>query len=400
MGYGKFIFENYRFLLFGFVLVFVGNYGQTFFISVFGGEWRDSFSLSNTEYSAYYSIATLISGFTLMLIGGKLDTSSLKTFTLWVLFGTFIATMVLAFAVNEYWLFAGFLLIRFCGQGLTGHTSFTTMARYFDKNRGKAISVASMGMPLGEFILPILAAIAIAYLGWREVWMGLAVVLIVLFLPLLLWTLGDERAKHPISQSSTPESEADNIKHWERRDVIRDGRFWLTIPAILAPAMLITGLFFHQVAWAEGRGWSLSAIASSMTLYAITHALGSLFTGALVDRWGAKRVMRVYLIPLTLGISCLIFDSLFGWIAFMFLSGFSVGASGPTIGSLWPEVYGTRHLGSIRSLVSALMVISTAIAPIVLGALIDFKIDIAFIMVGCMAYSLFAWLICQRVYQS
>lgn len=399
MGYGAFIRENYRFLLFGLVLVFVGNYGQTFFISVFGGVWRETFALSHTEYSFYYSLATLISGFALMIIGGKLDTSSLKTFTLWVLAGTLIATLILAFAANAYWLALGFLLIRFCGQGLTGHTAYTTMARYFDRNRGKAISVASMGMPLGEFILPLVAAVTIAVFGWRETWIGLAVILVVLFVPLLLWTLGDPRASQPKEHQTPAASDDDFELHWQRREVIRDVRFWLAIPAILAPPMLITGLFFHQAFWAEARQWPLTWVASSMTLYAITHALGSLFTGALVDRLGARHVLKLYLLPITLGIGCLLFDSFLGWAAFMFLSGLSVGASGPTVGSLWPEVYGTRHLGSIRSLVSALMVISTAIAPIVLGGLIDWQLSVFSIMAGMLSYSMLAMLICQKVYQ-
>lgn len=401
MSYWSFIQQNARFLSFGLVLVFVGNYGQTFFISVFGGVWREAFDLSHTQYSFYYSLATLISGFALMIIGGKLDTSSLKTFTLWVLSGTLIATLVLAFAQNAYWLFAGFLLIRFCGQGLTGHTAFTTMARYFDKNRGKAISVASMGMPIGEFILPVAAAFTIAAFGWRETWMGLAVLLVLCFVPLLLWSLGDPRASQPVTQidSDTGDEETHQQRHWQRGDVIRDARFWLTVPAILSPAVLITGIFFHQAFWAEARGWSLSWVASSMTLYAITHALGSLFTGALVDKLGAKRVMRLYLLPLAIATLMLQVDAFWGWAFFMLVGGLSVGASGPTIGALWPEVYGTKYLGSIRAMVSALMVLSTAVAPIVLGALIDQQISVSSIMAGLAGYAILSLLICQKVYQ-
>lgn len=415
LSYWSFIKQNLRFLSFGLVLVFVGNYGQTFFISVFGGVWREAFDLSHTQYSFYYSLATLISGFALMIIGGKLDTSSLKTFTLWVLTGTLIATLVLAFALNAYWLFAGFLLIRFCGQGLTGHTAFTTMARYFDKNRGKAISVASMGMPIGEFILPVAAAFTIAAFGWRETWIGLAVLLVLCFVPLLLWSLGDPRASQPVTQVDDNTEQDNNAqenntetnnsdqnrpkRHWQRRDVIRDPRFWFTVPAILSPAVLITGIFFHQAFWAEARGWSLSWVASSMTLYAITHALGSLFTGALVDKLGAKRVMRLYLLPLAIATLMLQVDAFWGWAFFMLVGGLSVGASGPTIGALWPEVYGTKHLGSIRAMVSALMVLSTAVAPIVLGTLIDQQLSVSSIMAGLAGYAIVSLLICQKVYQ-
>ncbi len=399
MRYGAFIKENYRFLCFGFVLVFVGNYGQTFFISIFGGVWRETFELSHTEYSGYYSLATLISGFLLMFLGGKLDSSALRPFTLWVLAGVLVASLVLAFASHPYLLFIGFLLIRFCGQGMSTHTAFTSMSRYFDKNRGKAISIAAMGMPVGEFVMPAVGAFAIAVWGWRVTWIGLAGLLCLVFLPLLLWTLGDRRVQHPVDEVASNVSNEDSTKHWRRRDVLGDVRFWLAIPAILAPAVLITGLFFHQAYWAESRGWELSWVASSMSLYAISHAIGSLFTGALVDKWGARSVLRWYLLPLTVAILFLLSEQFWGWLVFMAISGLSVGASGPTVGSLWPEVYGTRYLGSIRSMISAFMVVSTSIAPVVLGMMIDAHLNSTEIMCVIAVYSLLGVVICQFVYR-
>ena len=405
MGYIPFIRSNLRFLCFGFFLVFVGNYGQTFFISVFGGELRQAFSLDHTQYSFYYSLATLISGFSLMLIGGRLDTSSLRQFTIWVLVGTLAATLVMATAVSVWMLFLGFLMIRFCGQGLTGHTAFTSMARYYDANRGKAISTAAMGMPVGELILPLAAAASIAAFGWRETWLILAALLVCIFVPVILWSLGDARVSQPIEQASASASPSQGKSsdgqsiHWTRGQVIKDQQFWFALLAILAPAAIITGVFFHQVFWAESRGWSLAALASSMVLYGVTHALGSLFTGTLVDRLGAFKVLRFYLLPLFLATVCLLSDSFIGWLAFMFLAGFSVGASGPVIGSLWPEVYGTRHLGAIRSLVSAIMVLSTAITPIALGIMIDQQISIRLIMMILMTYAFAAWMICQWIYR-
>jgi MFS family permease len=398
VSYWSFLAQNYRFLAFGLILVFVGNYGQTFFISVFGGVWREAFSLSHTEYSSYYSLATLLSGFGLMWLGGKLDSHSLKSFTLWVLAGVVLATIVIATAQNAYSLFIGFLLIRFCGQGLTGHTAYTTMARYFENNRGKAISLAGMGMPLGELIMPLTAAMAIEYFGWRATWWGLAILLIVVFLPLLLWSLGDPRSQQPKVTSEVSASEAEGV-HWQRAQVVRDYRFWWAIVAVLSPAMLITGIFFHQVFWAQSRDWSLESVASSMTLYAFSHAVGSLFTGSLVDRLGARRMLRLYLIPLACGIACLLSDSIWGWAAFMLLAGFSVGASGPTVGALWPEVYGTQYLGSIRALVSSLMVLSTALAPVIIGLWIDANWSVTTIMAMLLAYQMLALLICQWLYR-
>ncbi|WP_419912868.1 hypothetical protein [Hoeflea sp.] len=59
----------------------------------------------------------------------------------------------------------------------------------------------------------------------------------------------------------------------------------------------------------------------------------------------------------------------------MALLGLSYGLSSTLFGALWPEIYGTKHLGSIRAVVIALMVFSTAMGPGVTGFLIDFGID-------------------------
>ena len=46
--------------------------------------------------------------------------------------------------------------MRLAGQGLTTHTATTTIARYFEKSRGRALSTAWLGLSLAEFILPLL----------------------------------------------------------------------------------------------------------------------------------------------------------------------------------------------------------------------------------------------------
>ena len=45
-------------------------------------------------------------------------------------------------------------MLRFFGQGAMTHAGETTMARYFGKNRGKALSVATLGGMIGVMFLP------------------------------------------------------------------------------------------------------------------------------------------------------------------------------------------------------------------------------------------------------
>ncbi len=59
-------------------------------------------------------------------------------------------------------------------------------------------------------------------------------------------------------------------------------------------------------------------------------------------------------------------------------------------GSLWPEIYGTRHLGSIRAVTMSAAVLSTAIGPGLTGTLIDRGVDLPQQMVFLGVYCLLA----------
>ena len=46
--------------------------------------------------------------------------------------------------------------MRLSGQGLMSHTATTTISRFFEKTRGRALSTTWLGLSLAEFILPLL----------------------------------------------------------------------------------------------------------------------------------------------------------------------------------------------------------------------------------------------------
>ncbi|MEM9107337.1 MAG: MFS transporter, partial [Pseudomonadota bacterium] len=108
--------------------------------------------------------------------------------------------------------------------------------------------------------------------------------------------------------------------------------------------------------------------------------------------FSATRMLGYFLLPLAL--SCFLMagiDAQWGVFVFMTLLGMSYGISSTLFGALWPEIYGTRHLGSVRAVVIALMVFSTAMGPGVTGFLIDFGVhyplQIFFMGVYCVVVS-------------
>ena len=75
--------------------------------------------------------------------------------------------------------------MRFSGQGLMSHTSTTTISRFFEKSRGKALSTIWFGLSSAEFILPVLVTYLFVIYSWRSVWQGIAIIVII-FLPFVV----------------------------------------------------------------------------------------------------------------------------------------------------------------------------------------------------------------------
>jgi MFS family permease len=114
-----------------------------------------------------------------------------------------------------------------------------------------------------------------------------------------------------------------------------------------------------------------------------------LLTGWLIDKFTARRLMRFYLFPM--GIACLLlWLHSSPWLAFIYMGllGVSAGANSTVSGALWAEMYGTRHIGAIRAMQHALMVLSTAASPLLLGVLLDTGIDMRALAAAMGCYAL------------
>lgn len=397
-GYLSFIRQHWALLGFGFLTVFWGNFGQSFFVAWFGADIQRSLNLSAAEYGSAYSLGTLMSAAALVWAGGMIDRVSLRTYTLLVSAGLAIAMLVLSQTYSLWMLLLGFFLLRLFGQALLPHTGITTMTRHFEAQRGKAVSVAMSAVPGGEIVLPVLAVALIAVLDWQQTFFWLAIAVFVLLIPALLWLLRSAQSSNLTSDlaltagaSAEQTDSSVPVPAAGRREVLQDYRYWLALPGVIANPFLITGIFIHQNFLATSKGWSISWLATCFVVYGLVHWISSLVTGTLVDRYKGVRLLSVFLIPLLL---CMLVAAFVPgqWAALLMMMflGVSAGSGPPITGSLWPEIYGTRKLGSIRAMNMSVMVLSTSVAPVLFGYFIDAGVSAAGLYGSCALFVLVA----------
>lgn len=369
MSTAAFIRQNAPFLLAGALLTFISSFGQTFFISVFAGEIRSAFGLSHGAWGTAYSIGTFASAMVMIWIGVLTDRFRIRTLGLFALLILAAAGITMALASSLPMLVVAVFLLRLGGQGLATHLAAVAMARWYVATRGRALSIAYLGVAAGEAFLPMIAVALMAGIDWRALW-GVAAVIVLTLIPVLLRLLRLERT--PASIAKETESVGLGGRHWDRRMLLSHPLFWMILPYLLGPPAFSTAFFFHQVHLAESKAWGHGALVAMFPLFTAAAIAALLVSGWLIDRVGAIRLMPLTQLPMALGFFA------FGnagsvWIAGagMILMGLSQGANSTIPAAFWAEAYGTKHLGAIKSLASAIMVFGTAVGPILTGLLID-----------------------------
>ena len=154
---------EWRLLLFGFLMTFWSAPGQTFLISLFSGEIRAELALSDGQFAAIYSLATLASAVVVIWSGALADRIDLKKLSLAVVCGLAIGCGLMSISYSIPLLLISLFLMRQLGQGLMFIISSTAMVRYIPQHRGKASALASIGYAVSEAIMPGLLVVLLLW---------------------------------------------------------------------------------------------------------------------------------------------------------------------------------------------------------------------------------------------
>ena len=372
IGYWHFARDHPRFLGFGFALAFLSSPGQTYFIGVFGPEIQALFDLDSGSWGRIYMMGTLLSAVVITWSGALIDRIDLRLFTALSLFGLVCACLVIGSISSTAMLVLAIFMLRQFGQGLASHAGLTSMARYHAAHRGKAIALAAIGFSLGEALLPLMAVYSIQIWGWRETYLGTAL-FVALAIPVVLWLLKGHAARHArlLQSLNDPLSAGHQQGGHTRQQMLREPLFYLLLPAMIAPSMIMTAMFFFPAEIAKAKGWSSLWVTGNYWSYSIATVVTIIASGVLVDRFSARRVVPPFLLPLAAALATLaIGDQRFLVWPFMLLMGISSGFYFTGLSALWAELYGAKHLGAIKSLTNAVMVFSSAIGPALVGYLL------------------------------
>jgi predicted MFS family arabinose efflux permease len=265
------------------------------------------------------------------------------------------------------------------------------LANWFMRKRGKAMSVAFIGMPVGIFIFAPLSQLMIDEIGWRDTWLvlggGGAVVTVLVALLIVrrrpqdmgLRPDGDPPVSAATGQlAGRPHQPIEAEVSWTREEatrssILRPSTFWrLTmIDGLRMLAMSSVGIF-RVPYFIDDKGFDASIVAWSLSAEAVFAVLVSLPTGWAVDRYQPRYVATVSTMLMIAGFVLTMTASSIVMV-FVATSVFGLGVASFIIcqNTVWPAYFGHAHIGSIRGFATPLMLIFSAIGAPLTGVVRD-----------------------------
>ncbi len=362
-------------IVFGFIFTFFSSFGQSFFLGLFNSSIRDALSITHGQFGSIYASATLLSSIVLVWIGKKIDDVNILKFASYVIIFLSASCFIFSKISSVIFLFIGIFLMRLAGQGLSSHTATTTISRFFEKNRGRALSTCWLGLSLAEFIMPVLIVFLLTFIEWRDIWVSISI-LVILVLPIATFLLVKEVKLDTREESKIEESNKE-IKQWKRIEVLKDYRFYIICMTMLAMPWIATGSFVYQSFISSSKGWGPYVIAQSFMAYSILSVITLFISGFLIDKFSSRKLLIYMNIPLLFSTLVLYyFNAPLSSFIFFGLLGVTNGLANVLGSSTWAEIYGVKYIGSIKSLTTALMVFATAFGTALFGFLIDIGFSI------------------------
>ena len=379
-------------LFYGYVLVgaaFVAQFVSIGIISYVAGPFMapmsDDLGWTRAEFSVARSVAQVVMALTGFVIGGTIDRLGGRRL---MVIGTLVLAASLALHSQMQTLWQWFVLngvVTTVGCALVGNLVVNvTLAKWFVVRRGQAIAWAAMGVSLGGILITPFATWAIDTHGWREAWLWLAGMTIVVMLPVaaLMRRAPEDYGLQPDGLADLPADDRraerarlDFEQSLTRGQAVRTSSFYLLALAFGFFQINIVVVLLHIVPYLVDVGFSRNQAAFAMVVASIPAMLSKPVWGYFIDHLPAKPLAAVSASTTGVALLCVVLaveaQQLGLVYAAFVLLGLGWGGMLPLQEVVWGSFFGRRYLGAVRSAALPVALVLSASAPVLVAAYQD-----------------------------
>ena len=358
------------------LIMFGTGPGQSHLIGLFFDPISQELGLSRTSIAAAYGSATLIAALALPRMGRLVDRHGPATMLSIIAFGLGAFAIFFSFATGWVYLAIGFAGLRFLGQGSLMLNCANMTAQWFDKKRGFAVGLMTLGFPVSIALHPPLAQWLIDTVGWREAWIWLGVSTWIMLIPpilLFLYSKPGDVGLRPDGEAALKENEtAPPIVGYTRAQALRMPAFYLIIAGMSSLSMLVTCLHVEYTGILKAHGLDAQTAATMFTISGISAAVFMPIVGRMLDTLPTKWMYFSGLLVMSASLfSATQVDGLVSAVVFALIFGLNNAVTMTFAGFLWPRYFGRKYLGSIQGTGQMIMIIGASLGPLPLGFALD-----------------------------
>ena len=275
-----------------------------------------------------------------------------------------------------------FTAVRFFGQGALTLGSTNLVSQWFSRRRGMALSITSLGFAVGNAVYPPLTQMLMATIGWQMCWVLQGVFVIALMIPIVSILVVNKPEDMGLLPDGDPTPQAGQENGASQMDGLEDGftvseamrtvAFWILAVANAVPAMLITGMIFHQISYFQGQGLDAQSAANIFPILSVAMVISMVIYGQLLDRIETSTVVAIGIIMNAVALWLMyIADNMILAGTYAVAMGATQAATMTNASYIWPRYFGRKHLSSIQGTAFTICIVGAAIGPLPFGIAYD-----------------------------
>jgi len=293
-----------------------------------------------------------------------------------------VALGLVVCAMSQTTTFAGLAvwmtLTRALGQSALSVVSLAIVSKWFVRRIDTAMAIYSVVMSVGFMMAFPLVGSIVQQRGWRVAWLSIGCALVGVLAP-LAWAVvrrgpeacdlavdGDgaasPRTARPDGTAAVP------IDGYLLKEALATPAFWIFAAGTALYGLVASGIGLFNESILTQRGFGAEIYYQTLVVTALTALAGNFLGGWLALRVPLGRLMAAALFVLSLGLAVLphvsTLPQVMAWATAMGLGG---GLVMVLFFSVWPRLFGRRHLGRIQGAAQALTVVASAVGPLLLA---------------------------------
>jgi MFS transporter, OFA family, oxalate/formate antiporter len=366
------VFYGWYVVAAAFAVTFVG-FGCAYTFSAFIDSLQRELGASRGSVSLVFSLAGFLY-FGLGVITGPLaDQWGSRQLAVFGMILTGLGLAAAGVAQNVVEVYAAYGLGVGLGVGCSYVPAVGAVQRWFVKRRGFASGLAVSGIGIGTLVMPLLASALIGELGWRNAYLVLGVLAIVVGASMALLIRNDPHdcGLEPDGDSvatTAPAQPAATSVH----DAVKSRQFISLYLACLFCSLGVFVPFVHLVPYALDHGVPRSTAVLLLAMIGIGSTAGRFFLGSLADRLGRRPSLVLMYVCMALALAEWAFSTgVWSLGVFAFVYGVFYGGWVAVLPAVVMDYFGGRNVSAIIGVLFTSAAFGTLVGPAAAGFAFD-----------------------------